>query len=53
MTLQQKISNQRSDFHIATPIREEGPPGCEGSGSGGGGVLEEASVSSGLACCLF
>lgn len=44
-----KTSNRGSDFHIATPISEEGLCGCDGSGSGG--VLEEASVSSGLACC--
>lgn len=43
-----KTSNQRPDFHLATPFSEEGLPGCEGSGSGGG-VPQEASVSSGLA----
>lgn len=47
MTHNTKISNQRSDSHIATPISEEGLPGYEGSGSVGG--LDEARVSFGLA----
>lgn len=47
VALSAKASNQRSDFHIATPISGEGLPGCEGSGRG---VREEASVSSGYAC---
>lgn len=38
-----------SDSLIATPISDEGLSGCEGSGCVG--VLDEASVSFGLACC--
>lgn len=41
-----KTTNQSTDSHIATPISAEGLSGCEGSGSVG--VLDEASVSSGL-----